>query len=508
MKTKFGILAIVLLTCAAHAQNSWTNLFNGPGNDDEAAAIAVDSDGNVFVTGFSWPDYATIKYSNGGTPLWTNFYDGPVNGIDEANAIAVDGSNNVIVTGESGGGSSGYDYATVKYSSTGVPLWTNRYNGPGNADDIASAVATDTNGNVFVTGWSTGSGTSYDYATVAYSSGGVPLWTNRYNDGETIAYTDYARAIVVDANGNVLVTGQSPASSSANDYATIAYSNGGTPLWTNRYNGPLNGTDAAYAIAADHSGNVFVTGYSYGLNSGGLGTYDYATVAYSSAGVSLWTNRYDGSANQSDQATAIGVDGNGNVFVTGGSDGYGTGHDYATIAYANGGTPLWTNFYNGPKDGGNNAAQALAIDKNGNVFVTGQATLTNGYAFPYATIGYSRSGVPLWTNLYSGGPTSVYDNHPRGIAVDSQGNVFVTGRAGNTSLYDYATIKYGSSSISPIRLGFQLVGGQLVLNWGNVAFSLQSAPTVTGTFTNITGAISPYTNSITAGQQFFRLISN
>ena len=50
--------------------------------------------------------------------------------------MAVDGSNNVIVTGYSDGSSdSYYDYATIKYSSAGVPLWTNRYNGPGNGDD-------------------------------------------------------------------------------------------------------------------------------------------------------------------------------------------------------------------------------------------------------------------------------------------------------------------------------------------------------------------------------------
>ena len=66
---------------------------------------------------------------------WVQRYNGPGNGDDYARAVAVDSSNNVIVTGYSAGNGSGYDYATIKYSSAGVPLWTNRYNGPGNGDD-------------------------------------------------------------------------------------------------------------------------------------------------------------------------------------------------------------------------------------------------------------------------------------------------------------------------------------------------------------------------------------
>ena len=129
-----------------------------------AYAVAVDGSNNVIVTGRSqasscgYPDYATIKYSSAGVPLWTNRYNGPGNGGDYATAVAVDGSNNVIVTGYSQGSGTSYDYATIKYSSAGVPLWTNRYNGPGNGDDYAHAVAVDGSNNVIVTGYSIGSG--------------------------------------------------------------------------------------------------------------------------------------------------------------------------------------------------------------------------------------------------------------------------------------------------------------------------------------------------------------
>jgi len=64
---------------------------------------------------------------------------------------------------------------------------------------------------------------------------------------------------------------------------------GGVPLWTNRYDGPANVSDGVTGIAVDSSGNVFVTGVSWSGNTG-----DYATVADSNAGLRLWTNRYHG----------------------------------------------------------------------------------------------------------------------------------------------------------------------------------------------------------------------
>src|SRR5262245_16357618 len=229
--------------------------------------------------------------AQGGIPLWTNFYNGPTNTYSHAKAVAVDGSGNVFVTGYAAiVNGSDFDYVTVKYSNAGAPLWTNRYAGPGDGWDDPCCIVVDSSGNVIVTGLSDHSGndsshTNFDYATIKYSNAGVPLWTNRYNGPGNAA--DTARAIAVDASGNVFVTGTSIGIS--DDYATIKYSNAGTPLPTKRYNGSGKAGDTARAIAVETSGNVFVTGSSWG--TGGL--YDYATIKYSNAGVPLWTNYYD-----------------------------------------------------------------------------------------------------------------------------------------------------------------------------------------------------------------------
>ena len=228
----------------------------------------MDGSNDIIVTGVSGGDYATIKYASAGTPLWTNRCSWSFN-TDYASAVAVDRSNNVVVTGYAAVSGGTCDYATIKYSSAGVPLWTNRYDG--GRDDQATAVGLDSSNNVVVTGFSDGGGTSYDWATVKYSSTGVALWTNRYSGP---GYNDdRALALAVDHNDNVIAAGCSTESGSFANYLTIKYSGAGTPLWTNRYDGS-GGTDWAEAVAVDGNNSVIVGGYCAGRGD------DFATIKY------------------------------------------------------------------------------------------------------------------------------------------------------------------------------------------------------------------------------------
>jgi len=396
---------------------------------------------------------------------------------------------------------------TTAQGQTAVQAWVQRYNGPGNGSDSAKAMMVDGNGDVIVTGYATETSSAYpfyytDYATIKYSSAGVPLWTNRY-DGPG-SYFDIANAVVVDGSNDVIVTGYSSDSGATQDYATIKYSSAGVPLWTNLYNGTGNGEVSATAVAVDSSNNVIVTGYS--SDSGAI--QDYTTIKYSSAGVPLWTNRYD-QLDRIDSAIAVAVDGCNSVIVTVYSAG-GRNPGCAIVKYSSDGVPLWTNCYNGT--GINNGtgrgewgcATAVAVDGSNNVFVSGTST-NNAIGYDYTTIMYSSAGVPLWTNRYNGPANG--DDYANAMAVDRSGNVFVTGESWNGTSYDFATIKY-SFSPPPIPLSFQTLNHQLVLSWANAAFGLQSAPTLSDTFTNISGATSPYTNTISGDQQYFRLISN
>jgi hypothetical protein len=354
-----------------------------------------------------------VKYDSAGNQLWVQRYNGPGNYSDGACAIAIDGSGNIYVTGHSGGSTEQYDYATVKYDPDGNQLWVQRYNGPGNSYDWAQAIALDGFGNDYVTGTSNGkwAETYEDYATVKYDSSGNQLWVQRYNGPGN--YTDGACAITIDGSGNVYVTGTSAGEMSTidDDYATIKYDSQGNQLWVQRYNGPLNYNDGAYAIALDGFGNVYVTGYSCGS-----GTYeDYATVKYDSSGNQLWVQRYNGPGNYSDEARAIETDGSGNVYVTGTSYGNGAHYDYATVKYDSAGNQLWVQRPGNYSD----EARAIDTDGSGNVYVTGWG-YGSGTERDYSTIKYIQflrgdvnadkklnvsDVVYLINYLFKGGPT-------------------------------------------------------------------------------------------------------
>ena len=494
------LLLLPALTRAETGVQTWVQRYNGPGNgDDEAYAIAVDGGSNVIVTGrssggASGYDYATIKYSSAGVPLWTNRYNGPGNGDDEPSAVAVDGSNNVIVTGYSSVNGGGYYYATIKYSSAGVPLWTNLYNGPGIGVNQAYAVAVDSSNNVIVTGYSSGGASFYDYATIKYSSAGVPLWTNRYNGPANS--DDLAHAVAVDGSNNVIVTGASTGNpiTYSFDYATIKYSSAGLPLWTNRYKGPGNANDQARAVAVDASNDVIVTGYSTGSGNG----YDYATIKYSGAGVPLWTNRYNGPGNGNDEALAIASDGGNNVLVTGYSDGGASSFDYATLKYSSAGLPLWTNRYNGPGNGADQA-NAVAVDSSNNVIVTGYS-FGSGSTNDYATIKYSSAGTLLWISRFNGSGNP--DDLARALAVDQSGNVIVTGYStGSGGDYDFATVKY-TCVPSPVLGSPKMIDGVFQMRVDGV---LQPGTLVIQASTNLstTNWASIFTNTTPTNVLFY-----
>jgi len=179
----------------------------------------------------------------------------------------------VIVTGLSRPGSGQLAYLTFKYTSAGTPIWTNRLPAPDNAN--FAVMAADPTGAILLAG-STPVPTfnlDTDITTVKLSSNGVPVWTNRFF--EAASERPFAN-LAVDPAGNAYIATYSGTNFAAPNFITIKYASDGTVVWTNRYDGPENHRDVPFGIATDFAGNVYVTG-----SSPGLGTdYDFATVKY------------------------------------------------------------------------------------------------------------------------------------------------------------------------------------------------------------------------------------
>jgi len=417
----------------------WVARYNGTGNGgDSGSDLAVDAEGNVYVTGGSKGsgtsyDFTTIKYDSDGNLLWVSRYSASEIGSGSPDALAIDAEGSVYITGESSGAGTSYDYATVKYDSDGNELWVSRYDGPGSWWDFSEALAVDADRNVYVAGWSAGTETHFDYATIKYGHDGNEIWVRRYN-GEGNG-NEEAKALAVDGEGNVYVTGYSDGTGTSRDYATVKYDPNGNQLWVARYNGPANYRDVAEAIGLDAQCNVYVTGWSF-LSST---EWDIATIKYDSSGIELWVARYNGFSYGSHTARALAVDQCGDVFVTGSRYIDSLRTDYTTIKYDTHGQQLWVAGYNGPGDS-NDGPYAIVVDSFGAAYVSG-GSKGAGTWWDYATVKYDPHGNELWVARYNGPGND--EDVATALALDADGNVYVTGSSlGTGTSYDFATIKY------------------------------------------------------------------
>ncbi len=338
-----GTIDYVTIKYDPYGNQVWMKVYAGPGGgDDIPSAILLDRFGNVYVTGTSnsganKEDYLTIKYNNNGVQQWVARYDGVSHDADFANAFALDGDGGVYVTGRSYKSGQMADYVTVKYNNEGIQEWTSRYNGPGNGDDIAYSIAVDVNDNSYVTGASKGSSSNLDYATVKIGSNGSQIWAKRYNGpGNNI---DEAHSLILDPYGTCYVTGFSMGSGSNYDYATLKYDPNGNEVWSQRYNGTGNGIDKAWKIGlvkrpcgiiGDYpcwNFDLYVTGQSVGSGTGD----DFLTIKYDQNGNLKWSCRYASSGNISDVSTVSALRDDFGYFYTAGR----INNDYGIVQISN-----------------------------------------------------------------------------------------------------------------------------------------------------------------------------
>ena len=453
-------------------QTAWTDRYDGPGNNEDFVyAMVLDDQGNIYVTGSSTGpetsfDYATVKYSPEGERQWVSRYNLPGNGAlwDIPKAMAIDKMGYVYVTGMCGDPQIDGKYVavTIKYDHDGDTVWTHRYGGPENGIDWLSteAIAVDDKFNVFITGtadigFAPGLQDNVVF-TVKYNPYGDTLWTRKYRQPDS--YSDCAYALVIDSFDNPVIAGtaQSPVYPNHDDILIIKYGAGGDTLWIQTYDGPDGRQEIPSAMLIDAANNIYITGISKNAQN----HFDYLTMKYDAGGTRQWVSRYDGPGEWHDEAQDIAVDMNGYCYVTGFSRGIGTWNDIATIKYNPEGDTVWVRRFNGLNDS-QDGGEAIAVDQQGNVYVTGVESVPVTWG-DFVTIKYDADGNEQWIERLAG--PGGYDL-PVAIAVDQAGSVVVTGiNFGDDSAEDFLTVKYTQSGVNIEKPCNQATSGTIMLD--------------------------------------------
>jgi autotransporter-associated beta strand protein len=464
---------------------------------------------------------------------------------DQGDAIAVDSSGNVYVTGSFSGTadfetspatydltSTGYTDAFVaKYSPLGALVWAENFGGQYDYD-YGLGIAVDSSNNVYVTGYFSGTATfasgvsltaaGVDDAFVAkLSSAGAVSWAKGIGGTSSTAPPvsgyDYGRGIAVNSTGIFLTgafygtayfdtTARTVTLTSTAGYfdAYVAeISSSGTFQWAKTIGlGDANNVEP-YGIAVDSgvSSNVYTTGYFSGtanFNPAGSNTLTSAggTDVYvsklSSTGTYVWAGDLGGSGN--DSGAGIAVDSSGNIYTTGyfnGTANFNPGG--STTLTSNGGADafvsklsstgayVWAEKLGGS---GNDYGAGIAVDSNDNVYTTGSFTGTANFnpggifdltsaAGSYANIFLSKlssAGAFVWVCSMGGTESAA----PLGMALGSDGSLFATGYFYGTADFDprYSTFDLtaaGDPGIFVDRLLPQTAPTAVTLSVGSVA---------------------------------------
>jgi Fibronectin type III domain/Beta-propeller repeat len=448
-------------------------------------------------SGYSNGASATTTGGSGGGSTWSKWYAGAGSFGDVGKAVDVDPTGNVIVAGQyqgivnfGTGSITSYtnptsgptvDSFVAKYSASGSAVWSRSMGG--DQTDSASGVATDSGGNVLVTGYQASASADYgagllpnhgvtDVFLAKYTPAGGYVWAKTVGGSGA----DAGSSVATDSSGSVFVTGYMGASvdfgggslvsAGGQDVFLVKYSSAGAHLWSKRFGS--TGADLGTGVATDSSGNVVVVGtFTGSINLGGgsltsAGGRDMFVAKFSATGLHVWSKRFGGTGN--DDVRGVAVDGSGNVVVTGqflnsltfgGTTLTSAGVEDIFLAKLSGATGghVWSQRFG--SSSAPDFGYGVAVDGNGNVAMTGYfAGLVNfggggisAQMYDIFVAKYTSAGTYVSARRY-GDPAGLYDNqYGYGIAMSGSGSMYVTGSyLGTLSLVGQATaVAYGGS---------------------------------------------------------------
>jgi len=374
---------------------------------------------------------------------------------------------------------------------------TSIYDTSGYRSDHGKSVATDSNGNIYVTGdvgasldGETYNGGTADMFISKYDATGTRLWSRLLGSSSDNYYNrDYGKSIAIDSNDNIYVggwtsgilPGQTSDDNQNGDGFLVKYNTGGQLIWTRQFgmigfvdvNGAdveVETTDQVEAVTTDASGNIYVTGRSYR----GTTVNDQVFIKkFDAEGVELW-GRQLSSLNPHpaivDQVTSITADSYGDVYVAGytgdvfpnvsvNDNNINIGRTDAFLAkYDAEGNAVWIKQFGKTQL---DYALSVTVGDNGNL-TTGTAEniyVAGYYLDSYETdaflIAYSQDGTEVWSKEF--GANQINDRGlevARSVSTDDSGNIYVAGSTTGGWIYDtwgYLIRFYGYSDVYVVK---------------------------------------------------------
>ncbi len=443
----------------------YSTFLGGSDNGETGIDIAVDSAGNAYVTG------TTLSADFLSTSLW------PASPSPTTLQSELDGGIDIFVT---------------KFNATGTAILYSTFLG-GSADDEVTGIALDASGNVYITGKTLSSDFPLQAAIQTTRAGGNDAFVAKIDaSGSNLLYATYlgggaadiSHGIAVDSSGAAYITGET----SSGDFPTGSPNN--TPFQANRagassgidafiskinpagtalvYSTYLGGSiqDYAYAIAIDTEGNAYVTGKTASLNfptssdpapyqKSKAGLDEAFVVKMNPEGEALVYSTYLGGSGN-DDAKAIAVDGAGFAYVAGRTASFdfplvsafqttkrGIWDAFFTKINPTGTAIIYSSLFGG---NGNELIHDIAVNTSGSLFLVGETdSAVNFPIFAPASSAQiqenhggggndafisrvNAAGTTLIYSTYLGGSLN---DESYGIAIDSVGSVYTTGKTGS-----------------------------------------------------------------------------
>ncbi|MBA7612149.1 hypothetical protein ES703_19384 [subsurface metagenome] len=276
----------------------WNTTWGGT-SLDIGKGIAVDTSGNVYITGETSSfdvgsgDVFIAKYNSSGGQQWNTTWGGV--SADQGFGIALDSSGNICITGRSNN-----DAFIAKFDNSGAQQWNSTWGG-----NVGSDIVVDTSGNIYITGSFGGYGG--DAFITKYNSSGAQQWNTTWGDENEY----YGNGITLDSSGNIYISGYIYNTSSVITDTFIAkFNSSGTQQWNTTWGG--DDDDYGNDIALDNSGNIYITGSTYSF---GVGYGDVFIAKYNNSGTLLWDTTWG--AGSVDQGHGIALDSSSNIYITG-----------------------------------------------------------------------------------------------------------------------------------------------------------------------------------------------